>query len=159
MNGDQADTQMTALFSTIGVPDLIYLALMTGNAIIAAAAGDWRMRRVALLYFAMWIVTFIPYTEILVSPVSFVILSRIQLRRPGEVRLCWWMVPVIAAEAGIFVSHMAYLSVGYDAYWLLVQFFFLVQLLVALSAGLGRYFARCSQPGAQPKNQFAFVRG
>ena len=150
---------MNALFSTIGVPDLIYLALMTGNALIAVAAGDWRIRCVALLYFALWIVTFIPYTEILVSPVSFVILSRIQLRQPGEVRLCWWMVPVIAAEAGIFISHMAYLSVGYDAYWLLVQLLFLIQLLVSLSAGNCHYIARRSQSRTQGQNQLAFVKG
>lgn len=145
------------MFSTFGVPDFIYLALMTINGVVAAAYGDWRMRRVALLFFALWAITFIPYTEILASPASFAILSRLQLRRTGEVRLSWWMVPIIAAEAGIFLSHAAYLSVGYDAYWLLVQFFFLVQLLVALFAGLSRRFAARSKSSEYRQDRLAFV--
>jgi hypothetical protein len=114
-----------------------FLAFMAVNAFLALTSGDSRLRSVAILFWAIWVVThYFPYTEIIVSPISFVILSRLQIRKRGEVQLARWMVPIIAAEAGLFLSHIAYFAVDYITYWILVQAFFIIQLTASTAAGV-----------------------
>jgi hypothetical protein len=118
------------------IVEAVFLSALFLNAFLALKSGDHRLRGVAGLFLAIWFVThYFPYTEIFVSPASFVVLSRLQIRRNGESKLAGWMVPIILAEAGIFLSHLAYPTLGYLAYWLLVQVFFTVQLIVTLIVG------------------------
>lgn len=153
----EASGFMNEVISTVGVTGAIFIAFMTVNALLAFSSADWRLRRVALLFAALWLVThFFPYTEIIASPVSFVILTRLQIRRPGEARLSWWMVPVIAAEAGLFLSHIAYFAVDYMTYWVLVQLFFVIQLLVAIIAGARLTFCRWRGRADRPAHGFAY---
>ncbi len=113
-----------------------FLAFMALNAFFAWTSGDWRLKWVALLYWAIWAITYyLPYTEIIVSPIFFIVLSRLQIRKRREAQLAWWIVPIIAAEAGLFLSHIAYFAIDYIAYWVLVQVFFIVQLTASTMAG------------------------
>lgn len=138
--------QFFEFISSIGPTVTAYCAALIANALIASFSGDWRLRWVAGLFFALWLITNVfPYTEILASPASFLALSLIQIRRQGESELSWWLVPVIVAEVGIFLSHLALPTVGYRSYWLLVQFFFAVQLVVTITVGLSRARKRDAQ--------------
>lgn len=118
------------------VVEAIFLSALFLNAFLAFKSGDQRLKSVAGLFLAIWLVTHcFPYSELLVSLVSFVVLSRIQIRRSEEKELARWMVPVIVAEAGIFLSHLAFPTLGYISYWALVQFLFAAQLCVTISTG------------------------
>lgn len=148
---------MDEFISAAGVTGAFFIAFMAVNFLFAFASGDWRLRRVALLFAAIWLVTLLfPYTEIVVSPISFVILSRLQIRRPGETRLAWWMAPIIFAEAGLFLSHIAYFAVDYMTYWALVQFFFTIQLTVATVTGARMTYRRWRRGDARRASDLAF---
>lgn len=121
----------------------LFLAFLGINAFFALTSGDWRLRSVALLFWTIWLVThYFPYTEIIASPISFLILSRLQLRKRGEAQLAWWMVPIVAAEAGLFMSHIVYFANDYMTYWVLVQVFFIIQLTSSLVAGWRKSLVR-----------------
>jgi len=124
-----------------------FLVFMAINALFALTSGDWRLKQTALLFWAIWAIThYFPYTEVIVSPVFFVIMSRLQIRRPGETDLALWIVPIIAAEAGLFFSHFAYLAIDYVTYWVLVQLFFIIQLTASTYAGWRKSRIRWAGP-------------
>jgi hypothetical protein len=128
--------QLFEFISSIGPTAKIYCAVLIVNIVLAVLSGDWRLRCVAGLFFALWLITnLFPYSEVFASLASFVALSLIQIRRPSEARLSWWIVPVIAFEVGIFLSHAAYPIIGYKPYWALVQIFFAAQLIATIWIG------------------------
>lgn len=141
-----------ALFNIIVTT--FFLAFMAVNALLALMSGDWRLKRVAFLYWAIWAVTYyFPYTEIIVSPAFFIALSRLQIRKPGETALAFWIVPIIAAEAGLFLSHIAYFTIDYITYWVLVQVFFITQLTSSTITGWRK--SRISWNGADRRKRRA----
>lgn len=145
----------SSLFGPVGTA---YFAALILNAALAIACGDWRLRRVIALFLMVWFVTSLfPYTEVVASPLSFVILSVLQLRRPGEEKLSWWMVPLILAEAGIFLAHAFFVADNYFLYWGLVQVFFALQLAVTLGVGVQLTLRRASRSAHVKRNALLLV--
>lgn len=132
---------MSDLFSFLGPISTPFGAWLVLAFVCAVLSRDRRARAVAALLLAVWIVTFVPQTELAASIVSFVILARLQIRQPREPKLAWWIVPVMAAEFGILLSHVTVLLLDYTAYWLVVQALFVLQLAV-LTVVSGRLLVR-----------------
>lgn len=143
-----------SLFNFGPVSTLFFVWLAIAAA-CAVAAGDWRLRSAVGLFTAVWLITFVPQTELLASAGSFVVLSRLQVRRRGEQALAWWLVPVLLAEAGILASHFLYLAAGYDAYWIAVQALYAAQLTVLTVVGARRVRRRIAASKANKLRGFA----
>jgi hypothetical protein len=113
---------------SVGFFSKLFGAWLVLNLLLSLVSGDYRLRLVALLFIAIWLATIFPQMELLASPVCFLALTRIQIRRPNETTLSWWLVPVIAAELVIFASQLIYIFGDYMAHWILMQGAFAAQL-------------------------------
>jgi hypothetical protein len=127
------DAFLSSLFGPVASAYFVGVVVNLG---VAYASGNWRLRMVGWLFLTVWLLTNIaPYTEIIVGPASFVVLSLLQIRRRGEKELSWWMVPLIAAEAAMFCSHVLYNADTYFLHYALVQLLFAAQLSVTITTG------------------------
>lgn len=147
---------MSDFFSSLGPISTSFGVWLILVLVCAAMSRDRRARAVSALLSAVWIVTFIPQTEIAASIVSFAILARLQVRNPGESRLAWWIVPIMAAEFGILISHVTVLLVDYTAYWLVVQALFVLQLFTLSIVSGRRLLRRFLQRDGKNSKYFAF---
>ncbi|MFN0023317.1 MAG: hypothetical protein ACKVS5_05390 [Parvularculaceae bacterium] len=121
---------------SLGLVSKFFGVWLLGNLALSLIASDRRLRNVSLLFISIWLITSFPHMELIASPLSFLALTRFQVRRPDERDLCWWMVPLITAEVGIFASQLILLLGDYVVYWSVMQVFFVVQLVVISGVGL-----------------------
>lgn len=129
---------------SVGLVSKFFGVWLLANLLLGLISGDRRLRLAALLFVTIWLITIVPQLEILASSLCFLALSRLQIRKPGERSLCWWLVPLIAAEFTIFMSQLIYLFGDYMVYWYVIQIAFSAQLLITTIVGAGFVAQRLS---------------
>ena len=120
---------------------IFFLLALIANAVLALICSDCRLKIIAAWFLIVWLATQLTpitvtyFAELIISPISFIFLTRVQLRRPNERKLAWWMIIVIFAELLILVSPILLLSSSPQLYWWSIDILFAVQISTTTITG------------------------
>ena len=146
----------TGLFILFGI-------LIALNCILSFLSKDWRLQHCSVLFLLVWILTnTVPYTEPIASIISFLYLTRLQIKRSDEDSLCYWIVPVILAEVCIFLTNASFFA-SLNSWLILVNLFFAIQLITTVYISTRLVFKKDSMPKLGKKDmnictQFSFAK-
>ena len=122
----------------MGTVSTFFLSWLIVNITLAWLSGNWRLKIVAFIFFGAWLIpipegVIQPIFDVAISLLQIIAFQRIQLKRPNDEKLCWWMVAIISAEILIFILHFilpfyfVYSGI-YVYFWCAVTFLFVIQL-------------------------------
>ena len=146
----------TGLFLTFGT-------LIVLNCILSFLSKDWRLQHCSILFLLIWLLTnTVPYSEPIANIISFLYLTRLQIKRSDEDSLCYWIVPVILAEVCIFLTNGLFFT-SRNSWSILVNLLFAIQLITTVSISTRIVFKKDSMPKLGKKDmnictQFSFAK-